>query len=78
MSELGALGISGGDYRGGNFFGNSSNSDGEKIFRDGLNDLDCNGIDDCLTKVQSKCQSNTVTLGNSTNVKCHKRCRLRE
>ena len=30
---LGALGISGGDYRGGNFFGNSSASDGEEIFR---------------------------------------------
>ena len=35
MSELGALGISGGNYRGGNFFGNSSTSDGEKIFREG-------------------------------------------
>ena len=32
-SVLGALGINGGDYRGGNFFGNSSASDGEEIFR---------------------------------------------
>ena len=35
MSELVRLGISGSDYRGGNFFGNSSTSDGQKIFRDG-------------------------------------------
>ena len=32
-SELLALGISGSDYRGGDFFGNSSGSDGEEIFR---------------------------------------------